>query len=958
MRRYFLGLLFLSMLFVTGCPQAGHAQTFDADGGWQQSPCAGGAKGYFYTEKVGNHWWLCTPEGNHFHANALSAMEVPGSNASTNWASGVLAKYGGSTNTAALDTLNKFVNTYHFNVVAEDSNAMYYPWSGTHCTGCALIPGFQSSNLSVYALVNLNGYAPHAVKNYIIGVDGYFKAYNGAGCTDYFDPAYKTYAQGYWPAQSTYGAGTAHIVGYAVDDTDFLCGLGASDNFDTFPTGHSKANVAYIALTTSPIETLNPGNSYSNTIELFTDTKVYSKDLSTTPPTSLSQCWSLSDTTKPACSLEDYLYAEYGGSISALDTAWGGATYTSWNSTGTTISSFPCGTGNGTQLVFTCTLPVTGGNISPLSVAVYEGTTMIAGDCAWFEAGNKCPVLTNPPLPYNCATAGSCEGVVEGLSTGPLQSGIQVWNSNNPCGALGANSSAPHASFAAVIMWHGSGSYLASRQTGNNCAATEGDYELSPVSPPSGVTGYDVYMSCKLYDSATPAFGCVGNGATQPAPTLQATNVAVGTNWTVPSTGLVTGAAIPPPQSFLDYGTGAVTLTFASGSAPSSGTAITINAVAGGWMWGTGLADEDGRSSWLDGGANAICMTYAGGTVDGSAGYSCRPGNAGGNPTTFVNATAGADLNNWNYQAGAMYFGTVATTEKAAYPHMLYFGANVLGDWGAPGRQQLLQAAGVYVDVLFSDSVHQGEIPDEATRRAFAEQYFGDKPMAEEEFLSAPGDSAIAYCAICYGQASFSSQSARGTEFYNRQNNCLNSTGYNGDTQCVFIDWWGSADFNASEKNNWGLTTPNDNDYNGIEPAVSSVACVVDSALTCGSEPAPGPDYTVSLAYPALQVLTPLTNNAGDFNFQLTNGPCTSGSTYPASWNQVPNGTTTDANGCIWQNISARPYGNALTGPTGVIAANQLWYQAVIRPTAASKKSIAYAQPSDLTKTAPNPAKR
>lgn len=834
------------------------AQTFDSDGGWQQSPCLAGPKGFFYVEKAGTRWWFCTPEGNHYFANGLANMQVPGINSSVIWGPGVLAKYGNSTQVAAKDTQSKFFSTYRYNLMGEDSNAMYAPWSSTLCSGCLITAGFTSTNVSVYATVNLNSAASHPMKNYIIGVNGNFNAFTGAGCVDVFDPQYGVFAKNNLAPQSNLG--NAHLLGLAVDDTDFQCGMGGSDAFDTFPPGHNKANLAMVVLQTSPVETLNPGKSYSNTVVLFADTTLYSKHLSTVPPTSLSQCWSFADHTKPPCSLPDYLSAKYGGSISALDTAWGGATYTTFGTTGTNITAFSCGTGNGSQVLFTCTLPTVSGKISPMSVAVFEGATEIGGDCPWW--GN-CPHLSNPALPYTCVTAGSCQAVVMGGPTSTLASGQQAFLSNNPCGNAGANPSAPHASFWAIVLWHGSGTYIASRLTGNTCAASEGDSVLAPTNPPSGVTGYDVYMACRLLESNTPAFGCVGENASQPAPTLQSANVSLASNFVVPSTGLVTGAAVPPPQSFLDYGTGAVQLTF--GTAPPVGTAITINAVAGGWMWGTGLEDEDGRSAWLDTGLNPICLVNGGGVTPGTPGYACRSGNPGNNPTTFMNATAGQDLANWQSQDGAQYFSQVRAGINAGFPHLMYFGPNTLGDWNDPAHAEILQVAGVYLDVLFS-SIYNTHPADETARISYEQQFFGDHPIFDEVFLQASPDSAMSSCTTCIASpGAYATQADRGAAEYNLKNECLSVIGFNGSFQCVGIDRWGSADFNAGEKNNWGLTTPSDNDYNGIEPSATAVACVVFPLLTCGSEPTP--------ASPAV-----------------------------------------------------RPFGNAITGATGVIAANVLWF--------------------------------
>jgi hypothetical protein len=860
------------------------AQTFDVYGGWQQSPCTRGTTGHFYFEKAAGSWWMCTPAGNHFHVQGLANFKVPGSNSSTIWTAAAFAKYGNNLNTAATAMLNKFMVNYHFNTVGEDSNALLN--GASPCTGCTSYPFFTSSNVSVYATVNLNNFASHPIKNYIIGVDDYFTNYTGAGCTDVFDPQYPLFVDGEMGTNTKLS--DAYSIGVVSDDTDFQCGLGAGAEFDTFPLGHHKANWAYITLITSPIETSNPGHgnlTYQNTPELYADTTLYSKAISVSPPTSLSQCFSMSNQSAPPCSLGDYLNAEYattfppcaGGAaptaVARLNQCWG-SNYTTMGSSGTAITAFTCGTGDGTTVVFNCTLPTTGGNISPLSVAILEGGTLIGGDCYWVlgERG-KCPLIgTAPKTPYNCSVAGSCMGVLQGPLSSTLQDGVQAFLSDNPCGTAGANPTAPHANFWAIVIWHGPGSYVPSRVTGETCAAGTGDSVLAPITPPTGATGYDVFMSCRLMDSNTPAFGCVGNSApNSPAPmALQSANVALGTNFTVPSTGLVSGSPLPAPPSDIDYGTGAVKLTFSV--APSSGAAIIINAVAGGWMWGTGLMDEDGRHSWI--GTQGICLTVYAGGGEGTPGYTCRIGNPENNAATSVAPNVGIDLGNWLYNIGARYFSTVRTAVKTDFPSAMYFGANTLGDWKTPTHRQLLEVANLYLDCTFNDIIFPiAVLTDLNQRLSFLEQHFGDKPYLQQTFLEAAQDSAESICTSCVNSPStFATQAARGAAYYALVQTCLTRTGFNGDHQCVGFDWWGSADFNsAAEVNDWGLSTPSDNDYNGIEPATTSLACVVNPLLSCGTEPAPG---------------TPTGGSPG-----------------------------------------VRPFGNLLTGPTGVIAANALWFQ-------------------------------
>jgi hypothetical protein len=54
------------------------AQRLDKYGGSMDLQCSGGAANRFYTEKIGDRWWLCTPEGNAFWLKGVYAV-APGS---------------------------------------------------------------------------------------------------------------------------------------------------------------------------------------------------------------------------------------------------------------------------------------------------------------------------------------------------------------------------------------------------------------------------------------------------------------------------------------------------------------------------------------------------------------------------------------------------------------------------------------------------------------------------------------------------------------------------------------------------------------------------------------------------------------------------------------------------------------------------------------------------------------
>jgi len=55
----------------------GSAQTqLDQYGGSKAIPCSAGAKPHFYTEKINNRWWLCTPAGNAFFMKGVYNVDM------------------------------------------------------------------------------------------------------------------------------------------------------------------------------------------------------------------------------------------------------------------------------------------------------------------------------------------------------------------------------------------------------------------------------------------------------------------------------------------------------------------------------------------------------------------------------------------------------------------------------------------------------------------------------------------------------------------------------------------------------------------------------------------------------------------------------------------------------------------------------------------------------------------
>ena len=45
--------------------------------------CTNGAAPHFYTEKIGNRWWICDPAGNGFFLKGVYDIDPNGNNAQT-----------------------------------------------------------------------------------------------------------------------------------------------------------------------------------------------------------------------------------------------------------------------------------------------------------------------------------------------------------------------------------------------------------------------------------------------------------------------------------------------------------------------------------------------------------------------------------------------------------------------------------------------------------------------------------------------------------------------------------------------------------------------------------------------------------------------------------------------------------------------------------------------------------
>jgi hypothetical protein len=182
------------------------------------------------------------------------------------------------------------------------------------------------------------------------------------------------------------------------------------------------------------------------------------------------------------------------------------------------------------------------------------------------------------------------------------------------------------------------------------------------------------------------------------------------------------------------------------------------------------------------------------------------------------------DLDDFLLHHAQKYFSVIKSALQAAAPGVLYLGPTVLGTWSAPPRQQILQAASQYVDVLTL-----GTIPPDCTnctdtqqRIDFIAQYGGDKPWANWEGFQAKADSYMSPYANQGQTDQFQTQAAR-AHFYQQTMvpQMLNAKDSPTRTyHIVGFRWWELYD-NRGEGANWGLVTRRDDPYDGISTSTT-----------------------------------------------------------------------------------------------------------------------------------------
>jgi len=314
------------------------AEGLDAYGGTTAISCPAGAKPHFYTQKIGNRWWLCDPAGNGFFLKGVYDVTWTDSSILTDKVKNKYAR-GGSPNWQAnwgLQSVRR-LGLWGFDALSEYSSEYTWPgmranWNTSDGTMPQRMPFLYYENPSLYSLSNAGHYANTPVKDILNGVKKDIYTGYRSHIIDAFDPNFGAWLAG--SLQHDWGTGVAlglhndYFIGFDMDESDDTMGIRAGPDFETvddadsgqLDSGHNMPSTAWLVLVTDPIQTINNHLKVS-----YSNPTVFSKQAMST-----------------------YFSGEYRGKIAALNAAWG----SNYSRFGTTDRGGAAAIQNGTYTSF------------------------------------------------------------------------------------------------------------------------------------------------------------------------------------------------------------------------------------------------------------------------------------------------------------------------------------------------------------------------------------------------------------------------------------------------------------------------------------------------------------------------------------------------------------------------------------------------------------------------------
>ena len=330
---------------------------FDQYGGLTTMPSPNHPTTYFRTEKFGNKWMFVDPANNGFFMIGMYVLDQDTSvdDMGNSYYNRTNAKYGDTGPTWGPAQLQR-IQAWGFNSVGPYASNYVLPvttdprWPGDQ-SNPVKVPFAALTRPAYYGMINLYNWAPQPIKNMLYGITPYYNGYDPSnGVADYYDSNLDTFMANslvgdpYMQAikSSPY---KQYMIGVNADDGDEMFGFGKGPDFGG---GYNNSHLGWIVLTMSPMQTANPNKGF-----VYSDTTIYSKQ-----------------------ALQTQLTSKYG-TISALNSAWG-SNYTTFGSSGKTITAEAVGTGDGSTLTFSTTLA--GATVSKYSLQVLVAGKPVGGD--------------------------------------------------------------------------------------------------------------------------------------------------------------------------------------------------------------------------------------------------------------------------------------------------------------------------------------------------------------------------------------------------------------------------------------------------------------------------------------------------------------------------------------------------------------------------------------------------
>ena len=312
---------------------------------------------------------------------------------------------------------------------------------------------------------------------------------------------------------------------------------------------------------------------------------------------------------------------------------------------------------------------------------------------------------------------------------------------------------------------------------------------------------------CRLdtTDIASDAYNCLQNGGPY---TITGT-----LNY---STGVITSLSISPAIPSNEQ----VQFQFQWSEALPGAHTVTVDYDVNGWGVGTTLADEDGsHTGWLG----------------GTDGMLPKPGNAAGmTPTASMGAWT--DLSAWLYNYSEAFFTNTIDAIRPYFPGKLIIAqfSGLGGHMGCPRKQMVVSAVN-HSDFLPFSQVTQPLLDMLVTWG------LGDKPIMDGwEGFTAQADSPFsARNPQPVSSSNFATQALRGAAMAAKINSALTGRGSGGTSyQMLGTKFWAYSD-TTSENANYGLVSPLDNAYDGVEATSGTHACSIPlQSYNCGGEAA------------------------------------------------------------------------------------------------------------------------